>query len=163
MKTKNYIEGPSRAAWVWPTLFCLVLASLCVTAVALAHVRGRPQPTSGGDEETQDRMAVSHTLCLHPTYTTPAGKTWQINAPTYEACAVGCRDAGYEVFEYLDHDGSAQTACRCKKKEDMTLERAGGRPIAGFYTTGASCGTPTEGGGVAVRESEIELGGVGEV
>lgn len=124
MKTKNYIEGRSRVAWVWPTLFWLVIVSLCVAAVVAAYSHDRPQPTSGGDEETGDRVAVSHQLCLHPSYLTPAGATWQINAPTYEACAVGCSDGGYEVFEYLDHDDPAQTACHCKKKQDMTLQKS---------------------------------------
>ena len=153
-----------RIAWMWPTLISLVVASLCVTAVVLAHVHGRPQPTSGGDEETEDRVAVSHQLCLHSSYTTPAGKSWQINAPTYEACAVGCKDNGYEVFEYIDHDDSAQAACLCKSKQDMVLKKSeNGNSKSGFYTTGTSCGTPIEGGDVKVREADMDLGGVGEV
>lgn len=164
MKTKNYIEGPSRVAWVWPTLFGLVIASLCAAAVVAAYSHDRPQPTSGAEEETDDRVAVSHQVCLHPSYLTPAGETWQINAPTYEACAVGCRDGGYEVFEYLDHGDPAQSACHCKKKQDMTLHESsdpsgGGRPVTGFYTTGTSCGTRTKGGAVTVSEADMRLGG----
>jgi hypothetical protein len=81
----------------------------------LAVARGRSAPTSGADAETEDRVAVSDWHRLDPSYATPAGQqSWQINARTYEACAVGCRDGAHEIFKSVEHDDRAQAAALFK-------------------------------------------------